>query len=343
MESDFIETTICEGATILEKRKCRRVWLPDGAAGVIWQGLAFKLGIGDRIDVAANASPPGSCRLWDRSAEQFALIEGNTEAYVLLAGSAIECETVANKLREAKIEVLRTGRYLGDTVGEFEPDWFVRIAPAADARDLRSRLEAILGLKTAVENAADTTSVRLRLLGAELLSAQAREASLKSELTRLRAITAATVDEAREQTALLEIAVAEEKKIREKAEAALASLPTPARTVPAPRLQAEIQTVAVTFLPNIVWLRDSMTVLAAEFANRRALWRLLGELTRCSGFPTGWKKLKALDGWWESHVNTGHDDAGRIYARWRSESAVWELLVSQKTEQARDLAWLARR
>jgi hypothetical protein len=90
-------------------------------------------------------------------------------------------------------------------------------------------------------------------------------------------------------------------------------------------------------------IRDSFIVIAAEFSNRRALYRALAELRTVNGrFPSSWKKLKGLDDWWERHMSDGQDDAGRVYARLTNEGRVWEVLVSHKSEQSRDISWLTR-
>jgi hypothetical protein len=90
-------------------------------------------------------------------------------------------------------------------------------------------------------------------------------------------------------------------------------------------------------------MRDSLIVIAAEFSNRRALYRALAELRTINGrFPPTWKKLKGLDDWWERHTSDGQDDAGRVYARLGPSERIWDVLISHKSEQSRDIAWLAR-
>ena len=39
---------------------------------------------------------------------------------------------------------------------------------------------------------------------------------------------------------------------------------------------------------------------------------------------------------------SGQDDAGRVYARLGESDRIWMVLVSHKSEQSRDIAWLAR-
>jgi len=86
-----------------------------------------------------------------------------------------------------------------------------------------------------------------------------------------------------------------------------------------------------------------LTVISAEFANRRTLYRTLQELQETKeGRPANWKKVQGVDGWWERHMSNGQDDSGRAYAKWDGTERRWDVLISHKGEQARDMAWLAR-
>jgi hypothetical protein len=108
-------------------------------------------------------------------------------------------------------------------------------------------------------------------------------------------------------------------------------------------LKNEIEVVLETLLPGVRLIRDSIIVIAAEFSNRRALYRGLAELQIVNGrLPPTWKKLKGLDAWWERHMSDGQDDGGRVYARLGDSDRVWDVLISHKSEQSRDIAWLAR-
>lgn len=57
----------------------------------------------------------------------FAVVEEAEEAYVLLSGPSLSCETAAGRLRSFGYDVIRIGRYLGDPVDGLEADWFIRI------------------------------------------------------------------------------------------------------------------------------------------------------------------------------------------------------------------------
>lgn len=78
---------------------------------------------------------------------------------------------------------------------------------------------------------------------------------------------------------------------------------------------------------------------AATLCDRRGLYRAIVEL-RSDTLARGWKRIHGAPGWWERHVSNGQDDSGRMYARPAKQS--WELLVSHKSQQARDISWLKR-
>ena len=87
------------------------------------------------------------------------------------------------------------------------------------------------------------------------------------------------------------------------------------------------------------FLRDSVTVLTIEYADRTGLYRAIAELGS-DAVRGNWKRIRGAPGWWECHVSNGQDDSGRVYAR--NIAGVWQLLVSHKSQQSRDIDWLAR-
>ena len=111
----------------------------------------------------------------------------------------------------------------------------------------------------------------------------------------------------------------------------------PSRT--AARLQDEIAMFLETLRPDLRFLRDSVTVIAGEFADRRGLYRAVVELDFDS-LGRSWKKIHGAPGWWERHVSSGQDDLGRMYAR--RGGRCWDLLVSHKSQQTRDVSWLTK-
>ena len=107
------------------------------------------------------------------------------------------------------------------------------------------------------------------------------------------------------------------------------------------RLQDEIGVILETLLSNLNLVRDSLTVAAVEYSNRRALYRALADLAGAVGrLPSQWKAVQGATAWWERHVSDGQDNTGRLYARLVSSSQCWDVLISDKAEQTRDIAWL---
>jgi hypothetical protein len=338
---DELEVNIFDGEVALEMRRCALVRLPDGGAAAVWRGLAFPILPGDRIDATGSAYAIAETLPLAENTKAFAVIDGQSEAYVLVAGGFVEAETVAGKLRQARIEVLRTGRYFGEPVAELEADWFVRIVRPVGADDLAIALEPILGSQAARPPAVAVADPRARLLTAELFAARAREAKLLGDIARLRASIAETAPETERQAAEFRDALEAERRLRQAAEQAEKVVEGRSRPPQSGRIATEVQDVLAGLLPHLRMLRDSIDVVAAEFASRQGVWRALGELTAAGGVPRDWKRIRGADGWWERHLINGRDNTGRIYVR-KSAGPTWDVLMSHKSEQQRDIAWLAR-
>lgn len=344
---------IYNGGQLFETRACELIVLLDGRKGAIWRGLAYPLALsGDRIEMDGEAFSLGECvpTRPQTAPRNFAVIEGAGEAYVLVSGTVADCEEAANRLKASGYEVIRTGRYLGDPLEGFEADWFVRIVRPTGSKTLSAALEHVLAGRVATrDNQQNFGEQRARLIGTELAFARASEASLRVELARLKLeLTSAAT--AHVQIEELRQAIDVEREARRHADLAAAEAQALANAIrkdqPPPRvskIKDEIDIVLATLIPEVRLLRDSLDVAAAEFSNRRALYRGLVELRTASGrMPPNWKKLKGLEQWWERHMSDGRDDAGRIYVRFSQASRNWDLLISHKSEQSRDITWLAR-
>jgi hypothetical protein len=354
--STIMMISIFNGAQLFETRECPLVRLPDGREGAIWRGLAYPLELPDhRIEIGGEAFPPGDCVHQGASIQaiplSFAVIEGVEEAYVLLSGPSISCETAAGALKASGYDVIRTGRYLGDPVDGLEADWFVRITKPKDG--LKSLLallaEVLAGQAVGVHSHEALGEYRARLIAGELASVKAREAALRAEVARLK-LEATNVGQTQAEIDELRTAIELERGLRQEADLAAfaaAQLANERRVdrpvAPPGKIKNEIEVVFEALIPEVRLMRDSLVVIAAEFSNRRALYRALAELRTINGrFPPTWKKLKGLDDWWERHISDGQDDAGRAYARLGGQERIWEVLISHKAEQSRDIAWLAR-
>jgi hypothetical protein len=341
---------------LFETRECALVRLPDGREGAVWRGLAYPLELPDcRIEMGGEAFPPGDCLHRDATIQapqtKFAVMEGFEEAYILLSGPSISCETAAGALKASGYDVIRTGRYLGDPVDGLEADWFIRITKPKDERDSLAALltEVLAGQAMGVHSHETLGEYRARLISGELASAKAREAALRAEIARLK-LELTSAGQTQTEIDELRTAIELERSLRQEADLAAfaaAQLANEARAdrpvATSGKLQNEIEVVLETLLPGVRLIRDSLIVIAAEFSNRRALYRGLAELRIVNGrLPPTWKKLKGLDAWWERHMSDGQDDAGRVYARLGESNRIWDVLISHKSEQSRDIAWLAR-
>ncbi|CAO3424926.1 hypothetical protein [Azospirillum doebereinerae] len=354
-----ISVSIYDGAQLLERRDCRTALLPDQRTAAIWRGLAYPLLDGERIDIAGEAVVPGSAPLptpgTSRPDARFAVVEGVGEAYLLIQGSVIDREQAAARLAADGLTVLRHGRYLGDVVDGLAADWFVRFQTQPAARQsLADHIRTLLdGLLQPAEAPASMAELRLRLMEGELAQAKAAAASLKAEVARLRLALAEqaaastqddggeVADRLRAELDDLQKALAEEAKHRIAAEALALEVPHPPRLLAAGRLKDEVAAVFAGLLPRIRLLRSSLDVAAVEFSDRRFLYGALAELANgANGTSPNWKKVKGADRWWERHISNGQDDTGRIYARLDAEGRDWEVLVSHKSEQPRDIIWL---
>jgi len=359
-----IEIDVREGPDILETRRCRAMLMPDGRVGAVWRGLVYPVREGNHIDINGEALPPAACIAGIAAPPAdagFALIEGDGEAYLLLAGPASVREEASASLRASGITVLRVGRYLGDAVDGFAADWFIRFEKPISNEPLDHLLAGVLGRRRAQEQTESETpsEARVRLLRDELARARGREAALRSELTAARA-AARTVNGADAADAP-SAELAEAQRLREEAEAgriaaeaaldaARAELEvvraTPAAShqpPPRTRLHNEISDVLGSLLPNLSLLRDSLTVAASEYTSRKALYRSLSELAGVEGrLPPNWKSVQGASGWWERHVSDGQANTGRLYAMYIAAARRWDVLISDKGEQPRDMAWLRR-
>lgn len=351
--------SVYDGPQMLETRECRLAQLADGRRAAIYRGLAFPLlPSGVAIDVSGEAHSAESAPLSEAGAESdrpYAVIAGADAAYVLLAGSNYQADEAAKQLNQAGFEIIRTGRYLGDPVNGFVADWFVRIATPPHPEALDARLAALFGRAlVAPESAAD---LRMRLLAGELASARERARRSEEEADRFRVLLAERSATSTEIAALQE-SIAVERRRREIAEsnasAALAELEAAATTAtpstppipqPAPkRVLDEIIDVLAALMPRVRLVGGSLDAVAIEFADRRALYRVLAELQACeTAMPQRWKTVQGVDGWIEhSKIANGVDSQGRIYARLDRSDRSWDVLVSHKSSQDRDINWLKK-
>lgn len=351
--------SVFDGAHFVETRTCVPEPTPDGRPGVLYRGLVHPLLEGERIDLSGPAFVPGDgggARPAGPAPARTrrAVVRGDSSGYVLVEGSVADRESAAAAIREAGASVARAGRYLGAALGDLAPDWFVRFD--LNGAPFEAVETAVGAVKQVSEGSAESAAeLRVRLLAAELAQARARIAALEADNARLRveraeasaAAAAADADalaRLEAERAALQDALVAESRARVVAEALAGETTTVAPRPEAPRgLTAEIETVLRVVTPRVRLVRDSLSFAAVELRDRGALYRALAQLEAAdAGWPPGWKKLQAANGWWERHLSDGSSDAGRLYARLDPSDRSVDVLVSTKGEQARDIAWLRR-
>lgn len=347
----IILVSIFDGTQYLERRACHRVRLSTGEGGVLYQGLAYPLHAGDRIDLSGLAHVPDTTA-GPPAGASFVFAEGGETAYLFVTGSVADREAAAEAIRAAGGAVIRSGPYLGDAPDNGAPDWFIRFeTKGLPAERFTRSFSASPGMQASTDAANHPSALRLQLLRTDLTNARDRIAFLEAKidlLTSQQTEAGHSPDEAAQNA---EESIDAESLTLAQWYAALPASPAVEtghykRTSPVAahrRVQAEVETVLDTFLPGIRLLRDSLSVIAIEYADRRAIYRVLKQLDpTVRRFTGNWKKVHTLDGWWESHVSDGQSSSGRVYARFDPASRVFNVLASQKGDQDRDIAWLSR-
>lgn len=325
-----IEVAIFDGETLVQRCPCTPRDLPGGRPGVVWRGVVYPLLPGDRIDVGAPEGQAGA-------EQSFVVLPGEGSTWVLVRGLASALNEAQARLEAAGIRVSRTGRWLGDTVGDVAFDWSLRCEGVLGTDEI----EEVLG-RSRVDG--DSAEARVAVLEQHLFEMRAALASLAEQLkdaVRAPPAPSQPPPAVPERDFALEAALG---KIRELETRLDAVPPRPAPTRPAAiRLQEELTAALTTLRPDIILLRDSIQVAVGEFASRGAFYRMLQELPASGGRPEGWKSLRGAERWWERHVSTGQDDSGRAYARFDAVVRKWEVLLGWKGEQPRDIDWLKRK
>lgn len=347
------------GTQLLEERQCQLTELADGRKAAIYRGQAYPiLAEGNVIDVGGegypaqpSAAPPD--RMLTRA---ISIMSGVDSSYVLLAGDGLECEVMVGRLRAGGVEVLRSGRYLGEPVDGMSADWFIRLAPGQRDR-VRELLDAAQ-LTSRPSTAEAPSDVRLRVAEMDLSTLRVRAELAERALADARAVLNAKARLETDRDALRTLveneralrieAERQASAAREQALAAAAAIPaeTAASRRPSSRqIGARSATLLSALVPHIEFLRDSLECLTVEFSDVEAVCRALLDLGQASrGMPPQWKALQGVSGWIEkSRVANGTDSQGRVYARLVDGPAGrWQVLISHKSEQSRDVEWLRR-
>lgn len=296
-----------------------------------WRGMLYPLRDDGSIDVGVVPAAP--------AADAFTVVRGEDATWVLLQGMPEDLANGAALLGAGGLRVLRSGRWLGEPVGQVAYDWFVRCAGDVPAERITALLDAG-GPAAPTDEAA-----RVRVLEQEAREARARLAELEAALRNAGERRAEPASPSDDGTAgALEEAWRENAELKARLERMEASADQTARGGSrVPVLREEVDGLIKALRPDVTFLRDSLRVAFGEFSSRESLYRAVSELPESGARPDGWKDLKGQNRWWERHVSDGRDDTGRAYARFDRDARRWDLLIGWKSEQARDIDWIARR
>lgn len=355
-----INVAIFDGLQPVEERVCLCTSMPSGDPAVLYQGRVYPLTDGNRIDLSSPIPEQSTVCPEPPATGAVEIIWGAETAYALVSGSSACRTAVRAALTGFGAAVLREGQYVGDPLGLFTPDWFLRFGGTGLDRDAIERAAIVATGQThsqAVEGAGE--DLRSQLLTTELLEARASNATLRAELAKVRLLfaelNAATSADVAQAIALAERidderqalrdALEEERRARSEAESTAAQMRAdrPPQSSSLKALRSEVARVFSHLLPDVEPLRDTLDVICYEFRDRGPLYRALSQLDPKTGtFPHRWKKLEGVDAW-ERHIADGLSDAGRVYAQFDGERRRFEVLVSHKGEQTKDLSWLRAR
>lgn len=337
------EVLVRDAGELVERARLPILRLADGRTGTLFRGQVFPLAADGSIDIAGPYVTPEECAPPARASGGWSLIRDGEEAVLLLSGGAAERDRALAALRARGVGVQRFFPALDP---DLEADWIVRLAPGALAADAEAELGRVFaGLLEGPPPASE--ALRIRLLELERDRLRGENAALRRELEALRAAGRAAAELVSEPSG----PEAPPSPAAGSAPAATASEagPTVGRgegPIKAPserlarKLSEEIAALLAAF-PRIELLRGSLLTLLTDYRDRRAFYRLLAELDRGEALQRRFKPVRGCEGWFECHLSTGQDDSGRLYAR-RGSAGSWQVLVSIKEHQRRDLERLRR-
>lgn len=318
------------------------LWLlPDGRRGAWYRGLVFPLSDNGSIDVADVGFPPADCApLAEPGSFRGAVVHSDGgDSYLLVSGTANDLQQELARLTAAGVRVLRHGPNLSPQPA----DWFIRCEGRVDPSllaDTGADAGTDVAMRAPLDAPSESVLIRLRLMTEALTASEASRQRLQELLDKAKAASSHDSEEQR----LLEEALAElalEREERQRAEDALRAALDQPKTAPAPRqvkVTQELEIVVATLLPRLDFMPGSLEFMATELPTRKFALERLAQVERTTtGWPPGWKRIKAHASWWECHFGTGQDDQGRIYASPAAEGPRVPVLVSHKQEQARDM------
>ena len=330
---------LLDGTQVLEHRECKTILLPDGQPAAIWRGLAYPiLADGVSIDVTSPGISPEECTA-KFECPRIVHIEETAEAvYLIGSGSVVAREALIFDLKRNSFSVERSGHYTGPTHEGLDGDWFVRVRKHPHFN--RETFDQLIDAGFTVEK--KPQDLRLMLLEQELANARSCIAAERAQIAKLKLEIASLSEDALLIEKLKREVDTLNKEAISLAEAAQRDPQVSHVNRSKKWLFSEIEDVLEVLLSRVRLLRDSMDVATIEYSDRKGMYRSLQELHQETIIPTHWKPVRGAPGWIERHVSNGINDSGRIYARLGKADRKWEILLSDKSSQSRDIGWLQK-
>ncbi len=342
MTTGEIEVAVMDGTTLVQRWSCRRTTLPDGVPGVLWRGIAYPLLPGDCIDVGVLPSTD--------PATHHAVMPGDEASWVLVQGMPAALDAARKALERNGVIISRTGRWLGDPVGQTAFDWFLRCEGRLDEQLVKGLLAQSVPVSVESDSGARLAVLEQRIAGLLADVARAEDGLRRSmEMPRPSDVENLPLPAPGipvEPDPALRNALEEIQALRAALEAIGADHRVESRReLDAPqtvRTRDEVTALLAALRPDILLVRDSLLVALGELHSRSGFYKALGELPLSGSRPEGWKMLRGAERWWECHISTGRNDHGRVYARYNTSMRQWSLLLGWKVDQPQDVAWLKR-
>ena len=173
--------TVRTGPSALETVYCKTACDAQGNLMAFHMGRYFPVDPDGGIDLMGSSLTADELVV-TAAPLRAATVEGEFETYVFLRAPSVALDRLVYQLRGAGAQILREGRYLGDPVEGFQPDWLVKVVtpeagfgslgidtplPAAPSRTVQDASEIRLRLLSEA-NARLSAEVRaLRVAGAK--------------------------------------------------------------------------------------------------------------------------------------------------------------------------------
>lgn len=294
-------------------------------------------------------------------------------AYILLNCTEQRFQLIRSKLREQGFESQRVGMSDRPTRSGRTYRWFIRVEPdsgwdeAAIERFFEEQFETLSDTEIARQAAEEERRLRANLAileeGEDRLQREVHAA--RDRLEQVQAELALALEEAEYEADLAQSYAddVDEKqdeisRLRNQMDNLENELQTNRLEQLDQQRQLEILTTAEEevapesvglarvlqdLFPNVLWLRDSLTVLTERYTDPgRALGQIHTIACRPHEIATTLKpkRLRGPREWWELHTSTGRANDGRLY--YRLDPDATRLLVSFKAHQESDVGWLRR-